>query len=335
MKWMSSMDVDSAPRILSFLYLPHAMIPACGAASLHTNMSHPVRQIGPAEYPAQLREIPDPPERLWARGLWPRADTRYLAVVGSRALSAYGREACRMLIGGLAGYPVSIVSGLALGADACAHQAALDAGLHTIAIPGSGLGDCALYPAANRKLARDILDADGLLLSEHEPDHAARKYDFPSRNRIMAGIAHATLVIEAGERSGTLITARLASDYNRELLCVPHRIGDAHGFAAHVFLRIGAAHVTEPLHVLEALKIAPRKEDVHGAADGANERAGFARAQSLTGAERMLYDLLAEPRARDDLIRASGLDPGGALAALVSLEMKDLVAEQFGAWRRL
>lgn len=293
-------------------------------------MSYPVRQIDPADYPAQLREIPRPPERLWARGLWPRADTRYLAVVGSRALSAYGREACRALIGGLAGYPVSIISGLALGADACAHHAALAAGLHTIAIPGSGLSDGALYPAANRRLAQDILAAGGLLLSEHEPDHVARQYDFPSRNRIMAGMAHAVLVIEASERSGTLITARLATDYNRELLCVPHRIGDAHGFAAHVFLRIGAAQVTEPLHILETLGIAPREDEL----SDAKKRAGFARAHSLSGAERKLYDLLADPMPRDDLIRASGLDPGAALTALASLEMQDLAAEQFGAWRR-
>jgi DNA processing protein len=207
------------------------------------------------EYPAQLREIPEPPPRLWAEGAWPAPGTKLLAVVGSRALTDYGREACRSLVEGLRGYPISIVSGLALGADAEAHRGALAAGLHTIAIPGSGLGERVIAPRSNFLLSRRILDGGGLLLSEHEPGHAARPYDFPSRNRIMVGLAHAVLMIEAAEKSGTLITARLAADYNRDLLCVPHRIGGANAFGPHLFLRLGATLVSEPAHVLEALGI--------------------------------------------------------------------------------
>jgi DNA processing protein len=226
-----------------------------------------------------------------------------------------------MLIAGLAGYPVSIVSGLALGADACAHKAALAAGLHTIAIPGSGLNEDVISPKQNLSLAKQILESGGTLLSEHAPDERAWPQYFPSRNRIMVGMSHAVLVIEAGNKSGTLITARLASEYNRDLLCVPHRISDPHGFGAHMFIRLGAALVTEPAHILEALGIPLREE-------------GAKADVKLDGVEKILYDLLIEAIPRDELIRASGAPAGEALTALVSLELKGLVKEEFGAWRR-
>lgn len=213
-------------------------------------------------YPPQLREIPKPPEKLWTCGSWPAEGTKLLAVVGSRDLSDYGRKACEQLIAGLAGYPVSIVSGLALGADACAHQAALRAGLHTIAVPGSGLGDTTISPRTNAALAQDILAAGGLLLSEHPDDYLPHPYDFPSRNRIMVGLAHAVLVIEAGPTSGTLITARLTHEYNRELLCVPHQITDSHAFGANLYLRLGATLIAESSHILEALGIPMKTESI-------------------------------------------------------------------------
>ena len=218
-------------------------------------MAHRLRQLESKDYPGHLTHIPNPPEHLWLRGTLPPDGYKLLAVVGSRDLSAYGREACEMLISGLKGYPVSIVSGLALGADACAHEAALAAGLHTIAVPGSGLNDSVIAPRTNFPLALCILEAGGALLSEQEPAHVPFPKDFPSRNRIMAGMADAVLVIEAGEKSGTLITARLAAEYNRELLCVPHRIRDAGGIGANQFIRLGATLVTEPAHLLEALQL--------------------------------------------------------------------------------
>lgn len=281
-----------------------------------------IRELAREDYPVALHEIPEPPERLWMTGSFPPPDTKYLAVVGSRALTSYGREVCTKLIAGLSGYPISIVSGLALGADAAAHRAALTARLHTIAIPGSGLSDHAISPHSNLGLAREIVQAGGALISEHEPDYLPHPYDFPSRNRIMVGMASAVLMIEAGEKSGTLITARLASEYNRDLLAVPHRIGDVHGFGSHLFLRLGATLVTEPLHILEALHIPPRL-------DGEARTTLF-----LEGHEKLLYDLLITPRARDELVRASTLSVGDALTALVMLELKGLAKEEFGAWRR-
>lgn len=226
-------------------------------------MKDVARQLALREYPALLREIPDMPDTLWLRGTLPSKGTKLLAVVGSRALSPYGKVACQYLISGLQGYPISIVSGLALGADACAHEAALTAGLHTVAVPGSGIDDSVIGPRTNLPLAKDILASGGALLSEHSPLHTGRPEDFPARNRIMAGMVHAVLMIEAGERSGTLITARLATEYNRDLLVVPHRIGDANGYGAHQFIRLGAELVSKPEHILAALGIPERVPDAN------------------------------------------------------------------------
>ena len=279
-----------------------------------------LRELGRTEFPKPLLEIPKPPEKLWLRGSLPPPDTRLLAVVGSRALTRYGREACEYLIEGLAGYPVSIISGLALGVDACAHRAALAAGLHTIAVPGSGLSDKAIYPRTNFGLAMDILDAGGALLSEQEPGYFPHPHDFPARNRIMVGLSHAVLVIEAAPKSGTLITARLAADYNRDLLCIPHRIGDPHA-AGNLFLRLGAGLASEPAHILEALGITA-------------EEPAEKPLVRLGDEEQRLYELLLEPLSRDELIRRSGLPSHEVLARAGALELKGVLKEEFGAWRR-
>jgi DNA processing protein len=285
-----------------------------------------IRELEKEEWPGELGEIPQPPKRLWARGAMPPEGHKLLAVVGSRAMTRYGEEACQRLIGGLAGYPVSIVSGLALGVDTAAHKAALAAGLHTLVVPGSGLGDTVLYPRSNRTFAEEILSKGGGMLSEYPPDEPSRIHYFPERNRIMVGLADAVLMIEAGEKSGTLITARLASEYNRELLCIPHRIGDNHSFGPHLFIRLGATLVTEPMHILEALKIPPREAASRGAAPG-----------DLEDAERVVWELLDEPKTRDEILRgASGAAaPGEILTALVSLELRGLTREEFGAWHRV
>ena len=117
-----------------------------------------VRELEHTDWPPQLFEIPGAPKRLWVRGAMPPAGHKLLTVVGSRAITRYGQEACEKLITGLAGYPISIVSGLALGVDTCAHKAALAAGLHTLALPGSGLGDNVLYPRSNRGFAKEIIE---------------------------------------------------------------------------------------------------------------------------------------------------------------------------------
>jgi DNA processing protein len=238
-------------------------------------------------------------------------------------MTRYGQEVCQKLISGLSGYPVSIVSGLALGVDTCAHKAALAAGLHALAVPGSGIDNSVLYPKSNRAFAQEILQSGGALISEFEPTDQSRVHFFPQRNRVMAGIADAVLMIEAGEKSGTLITARLAAEYNRELLCIPHRIGDPHGFGPHLFMRLGATCVTEAIHILEALRIAPRGE------------AARLEAPKLEGVEKEVWQLLEAPKTRDELVRESKADPGDVLTALIALELRGIAKEEFGAWHRI
>ncbi len=275
-------------------------------------------------YPERLLHIPSPPEKLWLLGTLPSPSTKTLAVVGSRALSSYGRHACESLLEGLRGYDISIISGLAFGADACAHKAAIRADLHTIAIPGSGLSQEALYPRSHLGLANDILHSGGAVLSEHEPRHKPFPYDFPSRNRIMVGMADAVLMIESAERSGTLITARMAGDYNRQLLCVPHRIGDAHGYGAQVFLRIGATYISESNHIVEALGIEPKTSQP------TNELPS-----DLSDHELALLKFLNEPTPRDELLRASSLPVHEVLTLLGILELKGVLKEEYGVWRRI
>ena len=283
-----------------------------------------IRELTQKEWPKQLLEIPQPPEQLWARGAMPPVGHKLLTVVGSRAMTHYGQEACQKLITGLAGYPISIVSGLALGVDTCAHKAALAAGLHTLVVPGSGLGDDVLYPRSNRAFAKEILEKGGGMLSEYPPDAPSRVFYFPERNRIMVGLSDAVLIIEAGNKSGTLITARLASEYNRDLLCIPHRIGDPHAFGPHLFIRLGAALVTEPVHILEALRIAPRES---------GERGGAAPSD-LEDAELVIWNMLEEPKTRDEILRGSQASASETLTGLVALELRGIIKEEFSAWRR-
>jgi DNA processing protein len=282
-----------------------------------------IRELPRSKWPEQLLQIPQPPKKLWLRGTLPPPGTKLLTVVGSRAMSRYGQEACDKLIRGLAGYPISIVSGLALGTDAQAHKSALGAGLHTIAVPGSGLDDSVISPRSNLPLAQDILAAGGALLSEQEPMHKPWLKEFPSRNRVMVGLSHAVLIVEAGQKSGTLITARLAGEYSRDLLCIPHRIGDPHGFGPHLFVRLGAALVTEPAHILEALQISPR------------ESASLSAPSDLEDIELVIWNMLEEPKPRDEILRAEKAAAGEVMTALVSLELRGLIREEFGAWRRI
>lgn len=278
-----------------------------------------IRKIGANEFPTLLREIPDVPHSLYIRGSLPPEGHTFLAVVGSRRMSRYGEDACKYIIQGLAGYPVSIVSGLALGVDGAAHRTALEAGLHTVAIPGSGLDDSVLYPSAHRALAHDILKAGGALISEEGPLFRARPESFPKRNRIMAGMSHAVLVVEATEKSGTMITARLAVDYNRDLLCVPHSIFAEGGAGGHLFMKLGAAPARSAQDIIELFGFEERKENI---------------STQLTLEEAHVLNLLSEPMERDELVRALGIPISAANALLLSMELKSLIKETSGTLRK-
>ena len=210
-----------------------------------------IEKIGPEEYPESLKEIPDVPKSLSIVGAALEKDALYLGVVGSRSYTTYGKDVCDKLIAGLAGSGIVIVSGLALGTDTNAHRAAMRAGLKTIAFPGSGLSEKVLYPATNLSLAKEILAHGGTLVSELPATTRAAEWTFPRRNRLMAGLCKATLVIEAADKSGTLITARLALDYNREVLVVPGPITSLTSSGSNRLIRQGATVVTCSEDILE------------------------------------------------------------------------------------
>jgi DNA processing protein len=284
-------------------------------------MADDLKLLGPSDFPPLLNEISDPPKELYVRGVLPSPEKRWLAVVGARACTPYGRQAVEYLISGLAGYPIVIVSGLAYGIDAEAHKAALKYGLSTVAVPGSGLDWNVLYPKANQTLAREILKAGGALISEEKPETRAADWTFPKRNRIMVGLSHATLVVEAKEKSGSLITAKLASEYNRELLVVPGSIFSESSKGAHQFLKLGGAAATEPADILRALCL----EDAQPMA--------LDQRSDLSKNEIHVLKLITSPIARDELIRALDMSTTEVNVLLSTMEIKGLIIESLGVVR--
>ncbi len=270
-------------------------------------------------------QIPAPPANLWIRGKLPSPvpGQVYLCVVGSRLSTSYGREACRKIISGLSGYPIVIVSGFAIGIDAYAHKCALEAGLPTVAFPGSGLSDEVLYPKNNTRLKEEILKAGGYFLSEHEPDFLATQWSFPERNRLMAAMAKATLVIEAAERSGTLITARLTLEYNRDLLAVPGPIFSPAYAGTNKLLRQGAGAITCAEDLLEALGFERPGED---------EKREKILAD-LSPEEKVVVEILREPLSRDELIRRLNLGVSRANILLSTMEIREIITEEMGEIR--
>lgn len=283
-----------------------------------------IRSLRPDEYPELLREIPDQPKQLRYEGTLPIPGNKLLAIVGTRKFSHYGKEACESIIAGLAGEPITIVSGLALGMDSIAHRAALKNGLQTIAIPGSGLDRKVITPRSHAFLADAIIENGGGLLSEYDDTMAyPGTWIYPKRNRIMAGMCHATLVIEATLKSGTLITSRLATEYNREVGAVPGPVHSPTSEGPHMLIRLGAALVRDHNDVLELLGL-PRKD----------EHPTLMDVEDLTPEEKIFIEILREPCGRDELIRKSKLDTGSASAVLSLLEIKGLIREETGEVRK-
>lgn len=305
--------------MLAFLYMVEPPLPG-----KHQDTKG-IRKLLPSEFPSLLAEIPDPPKTLYLRGSLPDENRyKYLSVVGTRKYTSYGKDAITKIISELAGYPVAIVSGLALGIDSIAHRAALDAGLPTIAVPGSGIDDRVIYPAQHLELARRILREGGALLSEYAPDFRATLWSFPKRNRIMAGMCHATLVVEAEKKSGTLITSRLATDYNRDVLTIPGSIFSSTSEGPHMLIRLGATPVTSGRDVLEALHI-----------EGADFPSEKATSSDCSPEELAILELLREPLPRDELVERLSL-PAMEINMLLSLlEIKALVRERLGKIHRI
>lgn len=283
-------------------------------------MADELKSLSPSDFPPLLQQIPDTPKKLYVRGELPSTDRAWLAVVGSRAMTPYGKQVCEYLVSGLAGYPIVIVSGLAFGVDAHALRCALDAGLPSVAVPGSGLDWNTIYPRANVNLAREIITKGGALLSEFEPGQKAADWTFPRRNRVMAGLCSATLMIEAKEKSGSLITAKLTVDYNRELLVVPGSIFSAESAGTHQFLRLGALAVTSPQDILAALGIVAQTSNALSRND-------------LSPEEIRVVEIVSSPLSRDELIRELDIPASQANILLSMMELKGVIVEELGMIR--
>lgn len=206
--------------------------------------------LGTAEFPPLLAEIPDPPDCIWTRGDVSLLTRTAVAVVGARAASRDGQAIASQIAGDLARAGVVVVSGLARGIDSAAHIGALDAGGATIAVLGTGIDR--VYPAENRELHERIA-AHGLLVSEFAPGSPPDVFHFPRRNRIISGLSKAVVVVEAAEKSGSLITARLAADQGRDVMAVPGPSHTGQNKGGHALLRDGAKLVESAVDILQEL----------------------------------------------------------------------------------
>ncbi len=270
------------------------------------------------DYPELLHQIPDPPPHMRIIGTLPKTE-KYLAVVGSRKYSDYGRAVCEKLIEGLRGQSITIVSGLALGIDSIAHRAALKANISTIAIPGSGLSPSVLYPASHRGLAEEIVNHNGALISEFPDNHTSFPSNFPQRNRVIAGMSHATLVIEAELKSGTLITSKFAIEYNRDVFTVPHSIFSQTSEGPHMLLRLGATPITKSEDIITALGLRPL--------ESLFEKRDYSQ---LSADERDVVEILRQPLSRDDVIRMLKKPVYVTQTIISTMEIKGIIKEEMG-----
>lgn len=265
-------------------------------------------------YPANLRTIPQPPPVLYVRGRLEERDELAVAIVGTRRASTYGREVARELGAELGRHGVTVVSGLALGVDAIAHQAALDAGGRTIAVLGSGVDQ--IYPATNRRLALQIIE-QGALVSEYPMGTRPEASNFPPRNRIISGLSLAVIVVEAGKRSGALITASFAADQSRDVFAVPGSILSPGSDGCNRLIRDGAIPVTSTSDLLERLQLATAS---------AQQEARVAVPASPVE-EMILQHISTEPQHMNEIVRAAPLETSEVSSLLAMMELKGLVRQ--------
>jgi DNA processing protein len=270
-----------------------------------------------AAFPHDLGAIFDPPVGLFLRGSGPvdLLNAASVAVVGARSCSAYGSQVARMVGRELAAAGLVVVSGMARGVDGDAHRGALEAGGRTVAVLGCGVDRD--YPAAHADLARRICE-HGLVVSEYAPGVEPAPWRFPARNRIIAGLAAVTVVVEARERSGALITADLALEEGREVFAVPGEITSALSAGTNRLLAVGAAPLTQVEDVLRSFGF--EREQAPPTVLGESAAAVLARVRDA-------------PLGADELALAVGLDAGALAAALTELEVAGLVAEAAGVYR--
>lgn len=312
-------DYEPCPEAVAFAELKSGR--AAGAQLLHH---------GAPDYPQSLLDLPDAPPVLWALGDISLLNRPTVGLVGARNASSLGARMARRLGQGLAEAGFTVVSGLARGIDAAAHEAALDHPGRTIAVMAGGID--VIYPPENASLAAGIA-AQGCRISEHPPSLEPQARHFPLRNRIIAGLARAVVVVEAAAKSGSLITARSALDYGREVMAVPGHPFDARASGCNILIRDGAVLVRGPSDVLEALGSHARASD--GFADRLPDLPGPAAPQRPLKEIALLHSMILNrlgpsPLAEDQLLRDLEVTTAELAPELLSLELEGRIARHPG-----
>ncbi|MFH0929879.1 MAG: DNA-processing protein DprA [Candidatus Moraniibacteriota bacterium] len=271
--------------------------------------------INDKAYPTQLKEIASAPPVLYIRGDRSILSNKSIAIVGSRKFTEYGRRVTENLTKDLVRAGLTIVSGLALGIDGIAHQAALDAGGFTAAVLGTGIDDATIYPREHFNLAKNIIENGGALITEQPPKTPSLKQNFPARNRIMAGLALGTLVIEAAESSGSLITAGFALEQNREVFAVPGDIFSPQSTGANLLVKRGAKLVMSAADILEEFNISRTQPQL-----------ALKLFEPRTDEEKTIWKILSnEPLHIDKISKMARLDTAVVSSVLATLEIEGAV----------
>lgn len=284
---------------------------------------YPIYKVSHSKLLSEAKRVP---EKLYARGSYNSIidnSYHYLAIVGTRKISPYGKEVCREIIKGLRAYPFVIISGLALGTDTLVHELCLEYNIPTVAIVGSGLDEKFIYPRSNFGLAKRILDSGSCVLSPFEPSFKATPWGFPIRNSLMAGMSHAIIVIEAENKSGSRITARLATEFNREVFSVPGSIFSTLSEGTNKLLQEGAVPLLSSQDILDFFGYEKEKNSLN------------IEIQIDDPIQKEILNFLETERPRDTIHQYfSHYSATEILIALSSLEIAGYIHESQGVFRR-
>lgn len=272
--------------------------------------------IDSVEYPARLREIPDPPEQLYCTGNTALLNERSVGVVGARKNTVYGKNVAVMIGRRLAESGLTVTSGLALGIDGYSHEGALEADGKVIGVLGSGIDH--MTPQRNRSLMKRGLENGGLVVSEYPPGTEGFKSNFPARNRIISGLSEALVVVEAGLDSGSLITAKFASDQGRTVYAVPGNINSQTSIGCNLLIRDGAVPLIIIDDMIRDIGAMPKKTDAANSDLDEDERLVFDAVRQMSGTTM------------EEIISITGLSPGLANSLVTIMEIKGVVESYAG-----
>ena len=277
------------------------------------------------EYPKILREIVNAPKQLYVRGELPKNHEMNFAIVGTRAASEYGKTLAFKIAKELAELGFNIVSGLALGIDTQAHLGALAGGGKTIAVLGSGTLDASIFPKENLALVKKIVDSGGAVISEYEPQAKSEIWYFPERNRIVSGLSRGALVVEAPEKSGALITARMALEQNREVFAIPGSVFSKNSVGANNLIKSGAKMVTSVDDILEELNLT-----------GLKSQKEENKKENMSPEEKLIFSIIEKEPVHIDKICEIAKMPAGRVMSIVSiLEIQGIIKNIGGKFAKI